>query len=181
MTAMRVEKLISRRHLVSRERLLRVRLTALIGIFAIAIGVGALIWLPHYEQPVAPDHLACAIAALVLGAAFAACAPGLIKHLGSARPVGVLLYVGVGALVGYLLVVYTMLYGRKVPRWAGEIADGVRNADFGELFGGVGKLLAGLIALLFVVWLLVRQFRGFRWLSSREARKICGRRTAVRA
>ncbi|MBN1478523.1 ABC transporter permease [Candidatus Sumerlaeota bacterium] len=40
---MRVERLISRRHLVSRERLLRIRLTALIGIIAIAIGVGALI------------------------------------------------------------------------------------------------------------------------------------------
>ena len=148
------------------------------GLMLIVIGIVALIWLSRHEEPITREHLTCAIIVMVLGAGFTVCAPGLMKHHAWARLVGLLLYFGMAALTGYLLVGYVKLLVRGVPKWAGEIAGGIGNASFAELFGGVGKLLAGAIVLLFMAWFLLRQLRGFRWLHSREAHKICARHTA---
>jgi MFS family permease len=159
----------------------RAKRLLLAGLVVLVLGIAATALVVNYEQPVHRRHLGGAISGLVIGLGFVVAAPGLLKHLGWARRLGLMMTAVFVLLVAYLFVEGGMHFAAALVPWFREFAAAGSNADIGGIFRVVGELLGSLVGLGLLFWLFLRVLGGFRWLNSREARKICGRQTALRA
>ena len=153
------------------------------GLVVLVLGIVATYLVVTYEpgEQLRRRHLGGAVAAMGIGLGCLVCGAGLLKHAAWARRLGLLVVVVFVLLVAYVFVEGGMHFAASLAPWFREFAEAGHSADIGGIFRVVGKILGSIIVLGLLFWLFLRVLGGFRWLNSREARKICGRHTAARA